>query len=160
MADRRDDDFLTREGDRFQRGPRRYVAKRSLQVLGVALVLALVGGAIGWAGGWFSGAKEVVSFDNSKAQAIAVRGAWTGMQQAAENACDTEDAAAGGEGDPTLVERPDFAYRASYRRLAADYDRRMSNPFEASKIRRLAGISSLPDVAPSLAEMQSEVCRR
>lgn len=124
------------------------------------LIISLIGGCVHYAGSWVHETKRVVSVPNVRAQTTAVLNDWTSMQAAAQNACDAKTAAHE-DGDPTLVEDPALAYKAVYRRIEADYNRRMQNFFEAAEAKRLPlpdGIHGYPRTAPSLKAMQAEVC--
>ena len=67
---------------------------------------------------------------------------WCSTKATAGNVCSVRNAARG-DASPILVEAPAFAYEATYRRIKATYDRRMSNLFEAR-----AGQRPAPPVGP------------
>lgn len=132
----------------------------ALTSVGALIVLAVVLTFVGLVGGWFSGTAETVSFDHSKEQTTVVLDDWESLKTAAQNACDAKSSAHQST-DPVLTEDPALAYKATYRRIAVDYNRRMGNFFEAHNTRGLpipGGISHLPQQAPSLREMEREEC--
>lgn len=158
--DREWEDRAERAYTDFTDRPGRTTAKWLVAVLAVAIVLAVVGGIIGFVGDWGGEAKRVASPDNVREQNTAVIENWEGMQAAAVNACNAKDSAQD-KNDPTLVEDPALAYKATYRRQRADYNRRMANLYEAQAVRNLplpSNLRSYPKVAPSLEEMQRDVC--
>lgn len=125
---------------------------RALAIVGAVIVTVVLLIVVGLAAGWIGGTAETVSFDHSKEQTTVVLDDWQSMKAAAANACEAGDSQQQ-SGDPTLVERPGFAYRAKYRQIKVDYDRRMGNFFEAANTRRLPipdALHGLPREAPSL----------
>jgi hypothetical protein len=131
-----------------------------LKVLAVILVLGLLVGACNWIGSWGGEAARVTSPQNVREQNTAIVGDWQALQRAAENACDAKDAAKQ-NGDPTLVEDPALAYKATYRNIQQDYDRRMANLYEAQAVRNLplpSNLKSYPRTAPTLRQMERQVC--
>lgn len=111
----------------------------------LVVVLGIVLGVLRFVGGWGKTASDVVSGPNVKAQHTAVIQEWESLKAAANNACTAQGATAG-TGSPTMVEDPAFAYAATYRTIAADYNRRQANLFEAS----LVGPPGYPDTVPAL----------
>ncbi|MCL2089872.1 MAG: hypothetical protein FWH11_01380 [Micrococcales bacterium] len=102
---------------------------------GLALVVAL-----GFALGWFGRMVDVVAPDNVTEQHRAIIQDWQTMTTAAANACQAQTAGTN-PASPTLVEDPAMAYAATFRSIAADYNRRQANVFEA----RVAGPAGYPD---------------
>lgn len=135
-----------RWADRFTNHP---VLWSALAIIGVVLFI----GVVGWAGGWINAAKEVVSPANVKEQYARVIEDYKAMEVAASNACGAEDSKGSRQG-PTFLEDPAFAYKAQYRHITVDYNRRQNNIFEAGVV----GPSGYPRNAPTLEEMQAEVC--
>lgn len=146
--------------DRFEDRPLwesfKWILGACLVVLAVMVILT----PLGWGFGWFKGTAEVTGFDNTRQQATALRDDYTSLQATAGNVCDVQRA-----GDTTSANDPQiiggtagFQYRANYRRIKADYDRRMSNAFEAGWVRKYPVLSDLPRQAPSLAQMKHKVC--
>lgn len=128
-------------------------------IIGIFLLSAVIG-LIGLPMGWWSGTKNLVTFQHSQQEVTAVLDDWTGLQAAACNAKNAQDAQTN-SGDPTLLEDPAFAYKARYRSIKQDYDRRMNNFFEAKLTRGIplpGGISDLPRFAPSLTDGEREWC--
>ena len=149
-----------RNYDEFTARPKRYALKVFAWVLGVVIALSILFAVIGWIGSWGGEAKRLTSPDHSREQVTAVLDDWTTLQATAGNVCDAK-ASAREQGDPQLVEDPAFAYRAAYRRIKADYDRRMNNLFEAYVTRHLplpGSIQNLPRTAPTLREAVAEAC--
>lgn len=129
-------------------------------ILAVVIVLSIVGGLLSFVGGHADAVKKSVSSPNVVEQNRAIIEDYTQMQAAAANACQAAESKSE-EGDPTIVENPALAYNATYRRLQADYDRRMANLYEASLAREFpvpSNLKSYPKVAPTLKAMQAEVC--
>lgn len=158
--DRKWEDRADRAYSDFTDRPGRTSAKWIAIAITVAVVIAVVGGVIGFVGDWGSEAKRVASPENVREQNTAIIEAWQGMEAAAANACNAKDSAKE-NGDPTLVEDPALAYKATYRRLRADYNRRMANLYEAQAVRNLplpSNLRSYPKRAPSLEATQAEVC--
>jgi len=163
VSDPRDERWL-RRGDRAYQDltdrPFRTGAKGIAFLLIGGLLLAAAFGVANWIGAWGGEAKRVASPQNVREQNTSVIGDWEALQQQAGNACDAKSQA-GGEGSPTLVEDPEFAYAATYRSTAADYNRRMANLYEAQTIRNLplpSNLKSYPRTAPSLRSMKRSVC--
>lgn len=148
-----------REYDRITQHPKRTIGRYFAWALGIIIALAILGGVIGWIGSWGGTAARLTGPAHSEEQVTAVLGDWTSLQATAGNVCDAKNSA--GADGPQLVEDPAFAYRATYRRTKADYDRRMSNLFEAYVTRHLplpGSIQDLPQTAPTLNEMTAKVC--
>lgn len=156
MASRQQDPW-DRRAEEFDRKPLSTSVKWGIGIIGVCFVLAVVIGLVSWIGSWGGEAARIVGPQNTKDQTTAILGDWQAMKQAAGNACDAKNS--GGSGSPTLVEDPAFAYKATYRRVAADYTRRMNNLFEGAITPRLPHtLSGYPREAPTLKEMQAQVC--
>lgn len=97
-------------------------------------VIAVLGAGftvIGFANGWFHRATQVVGPANVSEQFKDVAQEYQSLQTSAANACQAVTDAERGDSAPTLVESPALAYEATYRRIAASYNRRMTNIFEA-----------------------------
>ncbi|MDP9133795.1 MAG: hypothetical protein M3N56_03090 [Actinomycetota bacterium] len=93
-------------------------------------------------------------------QNTAILDAWESLQATAGNVCSVRNAARG-DASATLVEDPAFAYEATYRRIKATYDRRMSNLFEARAVRDLSlpsDLDGLPRRAPTLEGALRRTC--
>lgn len=155
-------------GDRYERSsqsaaahPFAFVVKAMLVLAVLILVGGVIFGAASWIGGWGSEAARVTGAQNTREQTTAVLDDEQAMIAAAGNACDAKSSSSNDGTDPTLVEKPDFAYRAQYRRIKADYDRRMNNLFEAAFTRHIPlpdTLHGLPRYAPSLREREAQVC--
>jgi hypothetical protein len=123
-------------------------------IVAIVVVIGAVGGVVGWVAGWWNGAAEVTGFQNTKYQQTVIIGDYEGLKAAAVNACAAENADETGKQGPTFLEDPAFAYKAKYQEIAARYNRRMNNWFEG----KLVGPGGYPQYAPTLSEMQAEVC--
>lgn len=146
-------DRFDREGERWERRPVGTSIRWGLAALAVIVVLALAGGVAHFALGWLGAAAEVAGPRNVKAQYAAVIEDWNALEAAAENACGATDAP-GGPRSAMLLEDPAFAYKAQYRRIAVDFNRRQANIFEAEVV----GPSGYPKRAPVVEAMQRRVC--
>lgn len=152
-----------RHADSFTRHPVLYVLKWVALIFAVVLVVGACSAATGLIGNYAHEAKRTVDVPNNREQTTAILEDEEGMKVAAANVCDVQ---AAGEGkhsadDPQLIENPTIAYRATYRRMEADYNRRMRNFFEARNDRHVpipGNIGNLPEVAPTLTQRLSEVC--
>lgn len=165
MTDPRDDiweDRADRAYTNLTEKPGRTLGKWFLYGLAVVVSLSILFGVIGLIGGWFSGTAQLASFGHSKVEVTAVLGDWTSLQAAAQNVCDVEKAGSKHESsDPVLIEDPALSYKAVYRRIEQDYNRRMNNLFEAYVTRHLplpGSINHLPQTAPSLKSAEAQFC--
>ncbi|WP_159795764.1 hypothetical protein [Puerhibacterium puerhi] len=111
--------------------------------IGIFVAIAVGGTLLGFGLGWFNRGVEVVSPTNVTEQHRQVIGKYEAMQAAANNACSAQRSESSEDG-PTLVEGPELAYAATVRSIAADYNRRMENLFEA----KLVAPAGYPDEAP------------
>jgi cell division protein FtsI/penicillin-binding protein 2 len=129
------------EGD----GPR--VGRLFLYTIGALVVLFLVGTALSFAFGWIGGAAQIESFQNHKEQYTWAYQDMEALRAQAGNICDAKGAT---NIQPGAV----LAYKQNYRRIEADYDRRMENAFEAKYVKP----HDLPRRAPTLRDMLSSEC--
>lgn len=157
----RADRWAGRQADKFADRPVRtglgWLVRACLALVAIAAVGAVIFGTWSWIAGWGDTAKRVTGAENTERQAFALRDDYRSLEATAGNVCDARSGA-GSPDDPSLVERPDFAYRATYRRIKADYDRRMDNAFEAGWVRRYPFLRDLPRQAPTLTAMTEQVC--
>jgi hypothetical protein len=156
----RGDEFWEDRYERASQDPLREALKWAMGIIAFIVVVSVVWGLISWVGSWGNEAKRITSPQNVREQNTAIVGDYEAMDAAAANACGAKSAVAG-ESDPTLVEDPAFAYKAQYRRIRVDYNRRMANLYEAQAIRHLplpSNLRSYPQVAPTLEEKMHEVC--
>jgi hypothetical protein len=133
-------------GGRFTRHP----FWMSLAVIAVILAISTVGN---FACGWFNTATKVAGPGNVTAQYQAVINDWNGMEQAACNAKNAQDAPTNAN-SPQFLEDPAFAYKAKYRQIVVDYNTRQNDIFES----KLVGPKGYPQNAPTLEAMQAQVC--
>lgn len=146
------------EADRFEQRPVRTGLKWWVVIVALVTAMVVVAGVAGFALNWLGAATDVVSPTNVKEQYAAVIEDWNALEASAENACGAEDAAHSQQG-PTLVEDPALAYKAKYRSIAVDYNRRETNIFEANLVGPSnCGARDCPRLAPNLSEMQAQVC--
>lgn len=152
--------FAERQAGKFADKPKATSARWIVGIVGTILMLVVIGGIISFASGWGGEAKRVISVPNAREQTTVILGDQRALVAAAGNVCDVRDTPPD-PNSPTLVEDPALAYRATYRNTKADYDRRMSNFFEAAEVRKLPvpdALSGLPKEAPSLSQMMARVC--
>lgn len=153
-------DRADREYDRITKHPIRTTFKWFFVLIAIVVLIALIIGVVSWIGSWGSEAGRVTGVQNTREQVTRILEDENSMVAAAENACDVK-AAAKKDGDPTLIEDPVLAYRATYRKIEARYNARMGNIFEAyvTKGNPLPGtIHNLPRKAPTLDQRMAQVC--
>lgn len=149
----RTDNYLGRQAGRLADNPKRTVGGWFLKLIGFILVVGLIFAVIGFAADWFNAGKDIVSPANVSEQYRAIIEDYESLEATAINACAAEGSKKE-DSDPTLLEDPAFAYKAQYQRVKVDYNRRQKNAFEG----RHVGPKGYPRNAPSLEEMQAEVC--
>jgi hypothetical protein len=139
-------------GDRLADAATNHPGRTAAKVMAVILALSFVFGIIGWLGGWWNGVKETTGFQNTRTQAYQLRDDYNNLVATAGNVCDAEKAQGeSSPNDPQIVGGdPAFQYKATYRRIAADYNRRMDNAFEAGWVRHYPVLNDLPRKAPTL----------
>lgn len=137
--------------DRFEERPVRTGFRWGVITAAIVALIIFVGGVGKFVFGWGSAAVNVVSPANVTAQYQAIIEGYESLEAAAANACDAERS---GQASSTLIEDPAFAYAAQYRKIAVSYNRRQANIFEARKV----GPKGYPKKAPTLKEMQAEIC--
>lgn len=158
MTDRRDnDEKWESRSDKaysdFTNKPYKTGFKWFFIICAVFLGLWLIGSIFGFIGSWGNEGKRIVSPTNVREQHTAIIEDYEAMEAAAENACSGTNSKKD-EDDPSLVEKPDFAYAALYRKIRVEYNRRQKNLFEA----KLVGPKGYPRSAPTLEEMKATVC--
>lgn len=169
MARRNYEDDWEERADRFSQHPWRVGLKWLAAFAVFCLVVSFIFGAVSWIGSWGGEAKRVTSPQNVREQNTAIIEDYEAMDAAAANACgavtaskgDDDPTASKDDDDPTLVEDPALAYKATYRRIRVDYNRRMANLYEAQAVRHLplpSNLRSYPQVAPTLEVKMKEVC--
>lgn len=149
-----------REYERFTNHPVRTSFKWFLGFIAVCIVIGVVIGGVMWISSWGAEAGRVTGVQNTREQVTKILQADADMIASAENACEAKTAAKTSD-DPTLIEDPTLAYRATYRRIEADYNARMNNIFEAyitAKNPLPGTINQLPRKAPTLKERMATVC--
>ncbi len=160
MARPRYEDRWEERAERFSEHPWRVGLKWLAAFAVFCLVVSAIFGAVSWVSSWGGEAKRITSPQNVREQNTAIVEDYEAMDAAAANACGAKTAAQG-EDDPTLVEDPALAYKATYRRIRVDYNRRMANLYEAQAVRHLplpSNLRSYPEVAPTLEQKMAEVC--
>lgn len=138
---------------RGQKWGNRLTAHPLLWGIGGLVALIVTVAVLGFVIGWFNTAASIVSPQNVKTQYHAVIEDYESLKAEAANACAVKDAARN-ESSPTFLEDPAIAYEAKYRQTAIDYNRRQKNIFEAG----IVGPGGYPKEAPTLTEMQAQVC--
>jgi hypothetical protein len=159
LEDRADDRALS-EAERFERHPFRTVLKWFAVLAVLCLCIGAIFGLVSWVGSWGGEAKRIASPENVRKQNTEIIQDWNDMEAAAQNVCGAIDAKSSPD-DPTLLEDPAFAYKAQFRRIRVDYNRRMANLYEAQAVRKLplpSNLRSYPKVAPSLKERIATDC--
>jgi hypothetical protein len=149
-----------REAVRFERRPWRTAGWWFATALVIVLVLGAGFGLVAWISDWGGEAARITNPDNVREQNTAILDAWESLQATAGNVCSVRNAVRG-DASPTLVEDPAFAFEATYRRIKATYDRRMSNLFEARAVRDLplpSDLDGLPRRAPILEGVLRRTC--
>lgn len=149
------DDRFDREIGRWERRPIGTSIRWGVAVIMVVTVLVVASGVAHFALGWLGATADIVGPRNVKAQYTSVIEDWNAMEVAAENACGATDASASQQG-PTFLEDPAFAYKAKYRQITVDYNRRQANFFEAKEV----GPGGYPPRALTLPAMEARVCGR
>lgn len=130
-----------------------------LAIFLVYIFLALVGVV----GNYGQEAKRTIDVPNNRQQTTSVLDDENSMIAAAQNYCDARDEAkqqTNGD-DPVILGADASSQRLTYNRLKADYDRRMSNFFEARNDRHVpipGNIGNLPQIAPRLKARVVTVC--
>lgn len=127
-----------------------------LKFVALLIALSIFFGVIGFFSGWFSEGKRIISPDNVKEQYAQIYQDYESLQATAGNVCGLEDALESATSDEVREQRQSqlLASEQNYRRIAAEYDARWSNVFEA----KVVGPRDTPTEAPDLEEMKTEVC--
>lgn len=120
------------------------------------LLLVVVVLVFGFAAGWLSLPFDLFGRPNVQAQWTWAYDQYESLQATAQQICTAEGAVQSAQTESERTQRTTqlIAYEQNYARLAADYDARMRNAFEA-------GLVAPPDVprrAPTLADMKAGVC--
>lgn len=153
MADRRDDIWEGRADRAYSDltyKPKRTLAKWAVGIGLVLIFIALIAGIGKFACGWGNEAARIAGPQNTREQFTALYDLYENMQATAGNVCDVKNSEAS-VNSPVIIEDPEFAYAAQYRRIEAEYNRRMENEFEAEWL--LIHPDGLPHRAPSLDDM-------
>lgn len=126
------------------------------QWLGIAVLAIVVLIPIGWGLGWLSVPFQTTSAQNVREQWKFAYQFDEDLQAQARNACIAEKAYNEAPAGDVKTQRQTqlIANEQNYNRIAADYDARLRNAFEAKLVRP----SDVPDKAPTLAEMKRRVC--
>lgn len=148
-ADRADREFAAR--------PVRTGLKWFFGAVAIIILITIVFGVISWVGSWGSEGARIIGVDNTKEQVTRVLELDKSMTATATNICNAKNSKHE-EADPSMVEDPAFAYKATYNNQKAEYDRRMQNLFEAAATRKIiqlpATIHHLPRTAPTVRQRQ------
>lgn len=114
----------------------------------IIILLGVVGRACTVGGGYADEAQRVISVPNVKEQKTTLINLYNSAQTAADNACNAGQMAKD-DNSPTLVEDPALAYKATYRKIIVEYNRRQDNLFEARVVGPQGYPKRIPDVAPN-----------
>ena len=119
----------------------------------IILMTSLVGA---WIFGWLAVPLRIFSQQNVEAQWTWGYDQYESLQAVSQQVCSAEKAIASAQSDTERTQRQTqmLAYEMNYSRLAADYDARMRNAFQAGLVRP----SDLPQRAPSLEDMKLNTC--
>lgn len=127
--------------------------------LAACLLILAIGAVLipfGWGFAWLNESARITGPGNTRDQSAAIIGNWNELKATAGNVCAAKSNGGSGSNDPQLLEDPAFAYKATYRRIKADYDRRMANLFEAGLVRHYPNLNGYPRTAPTLKEAMAE----
>ncbi len=124
----------------------------------ILVVVSVVGGALAWGLGWISVPGQVLSPQNVQEQWRFAYAFDESLQAIAQQVCATEKALAGATNENEQTQRRSqlLAYEQNYARVAAEYDARLRNAFQAG----LVAPSDVPRRAPTLNEMKLRMCTR
>lgn len=113
------------------------MGKFILKLIGVILAFVIVIGFIGFVAGWFNKGKEIVGPENVEQQFSVVITHYESLIAASENACQVQEAGTGesSDRDPTLIEGPELAYAAQYRKIEAKYISTVDDAFKAGIVK-------------------------
>lgn len=143
---------VERETGRFEDRPVR-TSTKWIAIIGIVIVLIAIIAFTGrFACGWGKTVANTASPENVSLQYRQVIEGYEALQATAGNVCDAANMKQ--KNDSVFLESPEFTYRANYRKIAVDYNRRMSNFFEAKNFHP----KGYPAQAPSLDEMLDEIC--
>lgn len=126
-----------------------------LLIVAFFVAVAIGSTVVGFAGRWVGGTADIVSFDNFEEQHFQLQQDWESLEAAQGNACAAQEvldaAIARDAPESTISQRESqlLQIEANYRRIGADYDRRMANFFET--LDGFVAPPELPDTAPPLA---------
>lgn len=122
-----------------------YWGKIGLMIGVIFIAVGLLGAACDIIGGYGNEAKRVVGVDNVKEQTDAIITDWESLIATADNACEAQTQASNPD-NPTLVEDPAFAYKATYRKIVVEYNQRQKNLFKAKVVGPPGYPKSVPDL--------------
>lgn len=119
----------------------------------VILLLMVIGA---WVLGWITMPWQIISPENIRKQWTWGYDQYESLQAVAQQVCTAERAVNAATSDTERTQRQTqlIAYENNYARLAADYDARMRNAFEAGLVRP----PDLPARAPTLQDMKLNAC--
>lgn len=143
---------------RFEGRPLWESFKVVLAICLLALLLMAVLTPFGWGLAWLRTASDVTGPVNTQQQAFSLRDDYQSLRATAGNYCGARGAKSSANDPQIIGGDPSEQYAQTYRRIEADYDRRMSNAFEAGWVRHYPFLRDLPQTAPTLKQMALEVC--
>ncbi|MCA9340676.1 MAG: hypothetical protein KDA17_07200 [Candidatus Saccharibacteria bacterium] len=127
-----------------------------LKAVGVVLGLVTFFGAIGFAAGWFKTTTDVVSPENVTEQWRFAYEFDESLDATARQWCSAKQVEVNETNDEVRSQRVTqrVAIEQNYARIAADYDARLRNAFEA----KLVAPPDVPDEAPALTDKTGAFC--
>jgi hypothetical protein len=150
----RNEDIWAERGQRAADKWTDHPIRQSLKWLAIILVgifvLGFVSNTLGFVSLWGNEVKRVVSPDNVRTQFGVLYDNYEALESIAGNVCAAQDV----QTNNTLLESPEFAYAAQYRRVEAQYNARSRDIFQG----KVVGPPDLPKTAPTLEEMKVNVC--
>ena len=130
--------------------------KDGAKIFGISFLIIVVAAFFTWLVGWVILPMRITSVNNVEKQWRFAYEYLESLQAAAQQVCTAEKAMNNATTENERIQRQTqvIALENNYARIAADYDARLRNAFEA-------GLVAPPDVprqAPNLSSMKSQVC--
>lgn len=145
---------------RFQKVSDKFTAHPIWQSIKYLLLLVLIGTLFtigGFVFHWFGTAAHVISPENVKQQYALAFQDYNSLKATAVNVCgvvSAEKLLTPGSDAWNQRESQRLAYEQNYARIKAQYEARMSDIFQAKKVKP----AELPFTAPTLQAMEDQVC--
>ncbi len=124
----------------------------------IVIVIGGIGAAVRFAGGWASQPAQIFSAENVREQWRFAYEYDESLRSAARQVCTAEEAVQNAVDDDTRTQRETqrIALTNNYNRIAAEYNGRLRNAFEAGWVRP----RDVPERAPELQVLKNEICPR